>query len=91
VLPKATDIKPNNILLNYEQTDGTFSIKRVQISDLEDVVVLPPGKYWREACAVTRCGGALSPGPEQPKVLHQTSSPLELWYVCQPLGLHLHL
>ncbi|KAL2138604.1 hypothetical protein VTI28DRAFT_6504 [Corynascus sepedonium] len=40
-----TDIKPNNILLDYEETTGDdIAIKSVQISDLEDAVLLPSGK-----------------------------------------------
>ncbi|KAI0378640.1 kinase-like domain-containing protein [Hypomontagnella monticulosa] len=40
-----TDIKPNNILIDYEETaEADPIIKSVQISDLEDAVLLPPGK-----------------------------------------------
>ena len=39
------DIKPNNILLDYEETaNGEVKVCSVQISDLEDAVLLPPGK-----------------------------------------------
>ena len=48
-IDEKTNIKPNNILLDYEETDGALSIKRVEISDLEDAVIRPPGKYLREA------------------------------------------
>ncbi|OBT84338.1 hypothetical protein VE02_07248 [Pseudogymnoascus sp. 03VT05] len=53
-------IKPNNILLDYEKTDETFTVTRVQISDLEDVVILPPGKYLRDGL----CGNQLWRSPE---------------------------
>ncbi|KAI9671548.1 MAG: hypothetical protein M1817_003600 [Caeruleum heppii] len=40
-----SDIKPNNILLDYDETPGNdLTVRRVQISDLEDAVLLPPGK-----------------------------------------------
>ncbi|KAI9668500.1 MAG: hypothetical protein M1829_005378 [Trizodia sp. TS-e1964] len=55
-----TDIKPNNILLDYEETDGAFSVKKVQISDLEDAVILPLGKRLRGAL----CGNQLWRSPE---------------------------
>ncbi|KFZ11097.1 hypothetical protein V502_07751 [Pseudogymnoascus sp. VKM F-4520 (FW-2644)] len=54
------DIKPNNILLDYEKTGETFTVTKVQISDLEDSVILPPGKYLREAL----CGNQLWRSPE---------------------------
>lgn len=42
----APDIKPNNILLDYEEETAAnkFTITSVQIADLEDGVLLPPGK-----------------------------------------------
>jgi serine/threonine protein kinase len=55
------DIKPNNILLDYEETTGdALAIRRVQISDFEDAVVLPPGKNIR-GCL---CGNQLWRSPE---------------------------
>ncbi|ELR03993.1 hypothetical protein GMDG_06513 [Pseudogymnoascus destructans 20631-21] len=56
-----TDIKPNNILLDYEKTNETFTVTRVQISHLEDAVILPPGKYLREGLCATSCGVVPSP------------------------------
>ncbi|RMZ80302.1 hypothetical protein DV738_g2801, partial [Chaetothyriales sp. CBS 135597] len=42
------DIKPNNILLDYEETSSDdLTIKSVQISDLEDAVLLQPGRNLR--------------------------------------------
>ncbi|KIH87072.1 hypothetical protein SPBR_05198 [Sporothrix brasiliensis 5110] len=56
-----TDIKPNNILLDYEErTSDDLSIKRVQIADLEDAVLLPPGKNLK-GCL---CGNQLWRSPE---------------------------
>ncbi|KAM7185878.1 serine/threonine protein kinase [Rhypophila sp. PSN 637] len=56
-----TDIKPNNILLDYEETAGDeLVIKNVQISDLEDSVLLPPGKNL-SGCL---CGNQLWRSPE---------------------------
>jgi serine/threonine protein kinase len=55
-----TDIKPNNILLDYEKTDNKFAVKNVQISDLEDAVILPPRKYLREGL----CGNQMWRSPE---------------------------
>ena len=55
------DIKPNNILLDYSETaDGGLTIQTVQISDLEDAVLLPPGKNLK-GCL---CGNQLWRSPE---------------------------
>ncbi|OBT93078.1 hypothetical protein VE01_09015 [Pseudogymnoascus verrucosus] len=54
------DIKPNNILLDYEKTGDTFSVTKVQISDLEDALILPLGKYLRDGL----CGNQLWRSPE---------------------------
>ncbi|WYZ37660.1 hypothetical protein EsH8_II_001166 [Colletotrichum jinshuiense] len=56
-----TDIKPNNILIDYEDAAGDdITIRSVQISDLEDAVVLPPGKNLK-GCL---CGNQLWRSPE---------------------------
>ncbi|OIW30908.1 kinase-like protein [Coniochaeta ligniaria NRRL 30616] len=40
-----TDIKPNNILVDYEETpSGELNIQAVRLSDLEDAIQLPPGR-----------------------------------------------
>jgi serine/threonine protein kinase len=61
-----TDIKPANIMMNsFTQSDGTTGFKNVQITDLEDAVVLPPGspglgkrlsgnQFWRSPEAWAR-------------------------------------
>lgn len=55
------DIKPNNILVDYEEdVDGSIIIKNVQISDLEDGVIIPPGKWLRGPL----CGNAMWRSPE---------------------------
>ncbi|KAJ2975412.1 hypothetical protein NUW58_g8361 [Xylaria curta] len=55
------DIKPNNVLIDYEQgSSGDVTIKSVQISDLEDAVIVPPGKYLRGPL----CGNQLWRSPE---------------------------
>lgn len=55
------DIKPNNILLDYEETaDGIITVGAVQISDLEDSVILPPGKHLIGPL----CGNQLWRSPE---------------------------
>jgi serine/threonine protein kinase len=55
------DIKPNNILLDYDETaDNELTIRGVQISDLEDAVFLPPGKNLK-GCL---CGNQLWRSPE---------------------------
>ncbi|KAL2754748.1 hypothetical protein ACRALDRAFT_1064562 [Sodiomyces alcalophilus JCM 7366] len=55
------DIKPDNILLDFEETTGDdLAIKSVQISDLEDAVLLPPGKSLK-GCL---CGNQLWRSPE---------------------------
>ncbi|KAJ9303049.1 hypothetical protein DTO271G3_423 [Paecilomyces variotii] len=49
-------IKPDNILVDYEEsTEGEVIIKDVQISDLEDTVIVPPGKWLRGPL----CGNAI--------------------------------
>lgn len=56
-----TDIKPNNILLDYEDAgQDDMTIRSVQISDLEDAVVLLPGKDLK-GCV---CGNQLWRSPE---------------------------
>jgi hypothetical protein len=50
------DIKPNNILVDYEESaEGGVIIINVQISDLEDTVIVPPGKWLRGPL----CGNAI--------------------------------
>ncbi|KAF2278015.1 kinase-like protein [Westerdykella ornata] len=56
-----TDIKPSNILLDYDETAANdLTIEKVQISDLEDAVLLPPGKNLK-GCL---CGNQLWRSPE---------------------------
>ncbi|OTA65185.1 kinase-like protein [Hypoxylon sp. EC38] len=54
------DIKPNNVLIDYGGTDNDVTVKSVQISDLEDAVMVPPGKYLRGPL----CGNQLWRSPE---------------------------
>ncbi|OTA95773.1 hypothetical protein M434DRAFT_393416 [Hypoxylon sp. CO27-5] len=54
------DIKPNNVLIDYEGTDGDVTVKSVQISDLEDAVIVPSWKYLRGPL----CGNQLWRSPE---------------------------
>ncbi|KAH9206891.1 serine/threonine protein kinase [Leptodontidium sp. 2 PMI_412] len=54
------NIKPDNILLDYEIKDAAFHVKRVQIADLEDSVILPDGKHLKN----TMCGNQLWRSPE---------------------------
>ncbi|KAK4244385.1 kinase-like domain-containing protein [Corynascus novoguineensis] len=61
-----TDIKPANIMMDsFKQSDGTIGFKNVQITDLEDAVVLPPdsqglgkrlsgNQFWRSPEAWAR-------------------------------------
>ncbi|KAJ5594715.1 uncharacterized protein N7459_000923 [Penicillium hispanicum] len=54
-------IKPNNVLVDYgEDIQGEMIIKNVQISDLEDTVLVPPGKWLRGPL----CGNAIWRSPE---------------------------
>ncbi|KAL2176137.1 kinase-like domain-containing protein [Thermothelomyces heterothallicus CBS 202.75] len=55
-----TDIKPNNILLDYDTTGPDIRITQVRISDLEDSVLLGPGKSIK-GCL---CGNELWRSPE---------------------------
>lgn len=43
-----TDIKANNILVNWDETDGNTTIQRVQIADIED------SEYIPDDCAIVR-------------------------------------
>ncbi|KAI1940080.1 hypothetical protein LOZ66_002515 [Ophidiomyces ophidiicola] len=55
------NIKPNNILVDYDESaDGLVHIKSVQISDLEDTVIVPHGKWLRGPL----CGNAIWRSPE---------------------------
>jgi serine/threonine protein kinase len=36
-----TDIKPNNILVNWDENDGNTTIRQVQIADIEDAAYVP--------------------------------------------------
>ncbi|KAI2000014.1 killer toxin resistant protein [Ophidiomyces ophidiicola] len=54
-------IKPNNILVDYDESaEGLVRTKSVQISDLEDTVIVPPGKWLRGPL----CGNAIWRSPE---------------------------
>lgn len=54
-------VKPNNILVDYEEgTNGDVIVKSIQISDLEDAVIVPSGKYLRGPL----CGNQLWRSPE---------------------------
>lgn len=46
--------------MDYKKTDETFTVTKVQISDLEDAVILPPGKYLMGAL----CGNQMWRSPE---------------------------
>ncbi|KAI1459755.1 kinase-like protein [Annulohypoxylon moriforme] len=55
------DIKPNNILVDYEEGSGDdVVVKSVRISDLDDAVIVPPGKYLRGPL----CGNQMWRSPE---------------------------
>jgi serine/threonine protein kinase len=41
-----TDIKPNNILVDWDDQGGEPAVNEVQIADMEDVVHLPDGHYF---------------------------------------------
>ncbi|EEP80697.1 predicted protein [Uncinocarpus reesii 1704] len=54
-------IKPNNILVDYEQSaEGQVTINNVMISPLEDTVIVPPGKWLIGPL----CGNAFWRSPE---------------------------
>lgn len=47
--------------MNYEENSaGHISVQEVQISDLEDTVIVPPGKWLRGPL----CGNAIWRSPE---------------------------
>ncbi|KAE8352417.1 kinase-like domain-containing protein [Aspergillus coremiiformis] len=55
------NIKPNNILVDFEESaDGQVKITKAQISDLEDTVIVPPGKWLSGPL----CGNAIWRSPE---------------------------
>lgn len=56
-----TDIKANNILVDYEEcADGQINVQKIQISDLEDTVILRPGKSLKGGM----CGNEIWRSPE---------------------------
>lgn len=57
-----SDIKPNNILVDFDQAaqDQGLTIKAVQITDLDDAVIVPPGKNLRGPL----CGNQFWRSPE---------------------------
>ncbi|KAL4876478.1 kinase-like domain-containing protein [Aspergillus karnatakaensis] len=58
---KSPNIKANNILVDYEESiQGQMAIKNVQISNLEDSAIVPPGKWLRGPL----CGNAIWRSPE---------------------------
>jgi serine/threonine protein kinase len=60
-LTGSADIKPNNILVDFDSTTGDqIIIKSVQLSDLENAVLLGPGKSLK-GCL---CGNQLWRSPE---------------------------
>jgi serine/threonine protein kinase len=36
-----TDIKPNNIMVDWDENDGNITIRQVQIADIEDAAYVP--------------------------------------------------
>lgn len=56
----STDIKPDNILVDYTEHKKELNIQAVQIADLDDAVSLPCG-MWLEG---TTCGNAIWRSPE---------------------------
>ncbi|KAI0475572.1 kinase-like domain-containing protein [Xylariaceae sp. FL0804] len=65
------DIKPNNILIDYEEgTGGDAVAKSVQIADLEDGVLVPPGKWLSGALS----GNMLWRSPESWTRSHQNTA-----------------
>ncbi|EFE43966.1 hypothetical protein TRV_01289 [Trichophyton verrucosum HKI 0517] len=57
------DIKADNVLIEYEEAEAgeeMVKIKSVQISDLEDTVLLPAGMWFSEGI----CGNAIWRSPE---------------------------
>lgn len=56
----SADIKPNNILVDYKETGDKCDVHTVQVSDLDDAVIVPPGKYLRGPL----CGNQLWRSPE---------------------------
>jgi hypothetical protein len=75
------DIKPNNILVDYNDRSGSLLVKSVQIPDLEDSVLLPPGKSLKGCLCGNELGEVQNHGPGPFRILHPTYSPLELWSV----------
>ncbi|KAI6081436.1 kinase-like protein [Hypoxylon rubiginosum] len=56
-----SDIKPNNFLVDYEEgSNGDVTVKGVQISDLDDAVIIPP-KMWLRG---RLCGNQIWRSPE---------------------------
>jgi serine/threonine protein kinase len=73
-----TDIKPNNIMVDWDETDGNTTIQQVQIADIEDAAYVP------DDCAIVgrQVGNWMWRSPEAHALVrftsHQTSSLLAL-------------
>jgi serine/threonine protein kinase len=40
-----TDIKPNNIMVDWDENDGNTTIRQVQIADIEDAAYVPDDSF----------------------------------------------
>ncbi|KAF2084341.1 kinase-like protein [Saccharata proteae CBS 121410] len=40
-----TDVKPDNVLVNFDKTDSSISVGKVRLADLEDSAYVPEGSY----------------------------------------------
>ncbi|EGC44800.1 conserved hypothetical protein [Histoplasma capsulatum var. duboisii H88] len=77
---RAQYIKANNILVDYDESiQGQTIINNVQISDLEDAVLVPPGKWLRGPL----CGNAIwrSPGGWCRSHQNEASDCLQMIYI----------
>lgn len=54
------DVKANNIMIDYRETEEGIVVDRVQLSDLEDSTLIPPG----QALSGMQVGNQLWRSPE---------------------------
>ncbi|OJJ42240.1 hypothetical protein ASPZODRAFT_155450 [Penicilliopsis zonata CBS 506.65] len=80
-------IKANNILVDYDDSiQGQTIIKKVQISDLEDAVLVPPGKWLRGPL----CGNAIWRSPESWCRSRQNQASDMIYFMLNEMVFHVH-
>ena len=58
------DVKPANIMINWEERKGNFVIRDVQLADLESAMYLPEGRVVDTTLVIGRIGEWMGRSPE---------------------------